>query len=123
MKIGKWKKVREKFLKKKAAENNGNLVCVYCGREHLDIGEFDLGNLNKDVWNENLATIDHKIPVASGKNKMERNKIRYMVSNFLVCCKRCNGQKGTISYEEFINKMNNNNGIRRIRTKNSQVRQ
>ena len=43
----------------------GDLVCHYCGKEHLEVGyrHAKLANLNNT--NPRLATIDHVIPVSS----------------------------------------------------------
>jgi 5-methylcytosine-specific restriction endonuclease McrA len=49
-------------------------------------------NLNNK--NPKLATVDHKVPVSSGIDKLD-------VTNWVVACKKCNNRKGSKSYEEF----------------------
>ena len=95
--IGEWQKFREAFLKE-ILERKGHLQCVYCHRDNLEVGEFDLGYMNKNVYNENLATIDHKLALAKGGDRFDGD-------NLLVACKHCNTRKGTKNFDEFIESM------------------
>lgn len=88
-------KIRDKFLNDKLKEN-GDLVCHYCGKKHLEIGFLDMQFIDFNNKNSNLATIDHKIPVSKGCRKKD-------ITNWLVSCKVCNTLKGKMDYEEFIN--------------------
>jgi len=75
---------------------DGDLVCHYCGKNHLEIGyrHISLSKLNNN--NPRLATIDHVIPVSSilKIDKLDEE-------NWVVCCKKCNRRKGNMSYDEF----------------------
>lgn len=75
----------------------GDLVCHYCGKEHLEIGfrEIELSNLNNK--NPKLATIDHVIPVSSGIDFLDE-------TNWVVSCKKCNNRKGSMNYDDFKNR-------------------
>lgn len=89
---------RHLYLEKTQKEK-GNLVCHYCGKEHLDIGFRDIEFSYLNNKNKNLATIDHVIPVCSGLiNPLDE-------SNWVIACKKCNSRKGNMSYNDFIKKI------------------
>lgn len=90
-----WLDAREVYLKKRQDKNNGNLVCDYCGREHLDIGGKRPEDLIKNNKNSNLATIDHIHPLADEGEKFNED-------NMCVSCKTCNKKKGKTSLEDFL---------------------
>jgi len=54
-----WLDTREVFLTRRQKENNGNLVCDYCGKGHLDVGGKKPEDLRANNVNKNLATVDH----------------------------------------------------------------
>ena len=88
--LGIYLKKRRKFLFTKKGLNDGNLVCEYCGKEHLDVGLNDVTskkNRSINSWNKNLATIDNFFPV-NGHNKLFWN-----TDNWVVACKKCNNKK------------------------------
>ena len=71
------------------------MVCHYCGKNHLEIGFLKEELLYKNNLNNNLATIDHKIPISQNIDKLDTN-------NWLVCCKNCNKSKGNSDYDTFL---------------------
>ena len=79
----------------KTKRREGDLVCHYCGKTHLEIGyrHYTLSNLNNR--NKKLATIDHVVPISSGIDELDE-------TNWVVSCKKCNGRKGSKKYEEFV---------------------
>lgn len=87
-------KSRHIFLNKKI-KSDGDLVCHYCGKKHLEIGFEDITYYQVNRANKNLATIDHKIPVSSGYNKFD-------ISNWLVSCRTCNKMKSNSDYNTFL---------------------
>ena len=89
-----WLEFREIYLKKVLAKE-GDLVCVYCGKPHLEIGGRTPAELQLNNKNKNLATIDHIIPLSSEGEK-------YNEDNLCVACKKCNGKKGAKSVTAFI---------------------
>lgn len=89
---------RHSYLERTKKEK-GDLVCHYCGKEHLDIGYRDANFAYLNNKNKNLATIDHIIPVSSCLiNPLDED-------NWVVACKRCNSKKGNMSYTDFMNKI------------------
>lgn len=75
---------------------NGDLVCEYCGKKHLDIGHRLMRDSYLDNKNKNLATIDHKVARALKLiDPLDE-------TNWCVACKRCNLKKGTKTVEEFV---------------------
>ena len=90
----KYLRLRHKFLLK-TKKKNGDLVCHYCGKNHLEIGFLKEELLCKNNLNNNLATIDHKIPISQNIDKLDTN-------NWLVCCKNCNKSKGNSDYDTFL---------------------
>jgi 5-methylcytosine-specific restriction endonuclease McrA len=72
--------------------------CIYCGREVI-VGP-DGG--------DRLATIDHKIPLSRGGS--------WKRFNLTCACKGCNGEKGDLTAEEFMDR-----GVRRCRSATSPV--
>lgn len=76
--------------------NNGDLVCKYCGKHHLEVGHRLLRYSILDSKNDKLATIDHIVPKSAHLiDPMDEN-------NWCVSCKNCNKEKGSKSVEEFI---------------------
>jgi len=78
----------------KIKRKKGDLVCHYCNKPHLEIGYRSLKMCNLNNKNPKLATVDHKVSVSSGIDKLD-------VTNWVVACKKCNNRKGSKSYEEF----------------------
>jgi len=93
-----WLDIREVYLKRIQKENNGNLRCDYCGREYLDIGGKRPQDLEVNNKNKNLATVDHIIAKVDGGDK-------YNEDNMCVACKKCNGKKGKLTLENFLDRM------------------
>ena len=88
-----WLEFREIYLKKKL-QLDGDLVCAYCGKPHLEIGGRTPQDLIKNNKNPNLATIDHIQPLSDGGE-------RYNEKNLTVACKKCNKDKGSKSVDDF----------------------
>lgn len=88
-----WLEFREIFLKK-ILERDGDLVCKYCGKVHLEIGGRTPEDLKANNKNPNLATIDH-IKALSQEGE------RYNEENLTVACKKCNRDKGSKPVEDF----------------------
>jgi len=88
-----WLEFREQYLTKKLAEN-GDLVCKYCGKNHLEIGGRAPKDLAVNNKNPNLATVDHIVALSEGGEK-------YNEKNMCVCCKKCNSKKGSKPAEAF----------------------
>ena len=88
---------RRHLYLKKIKKQTGDLVCHYCGKNHLEIGHRDANLAYLNNKNKMLATIDHVIPVSSGINVLDEN-------NWVVACKKCNSRKGSMNYDDFINK-------------------
>ena len=93
-----WLEFREHYLKKQLTLK-GDLVCVYCGKPHLEIGGRTPKDLILNNKNPNLATIDHILALSQGGAKYDEN-------NLCVSCKKCNGKKGSKSVELFVQKEN-----------------
>lgn len=91
-----WLKFREEYLNK-ILKQKGDLVCKYCGKQHLEIGGRELKDFHGNNKNKNLATIDHINPLSNDGKK-------YDETNMCVDCKKCNGKKGNKNIDEFINK-------------------
>ena len=74
---------------------NGDLVCEYCGKSHLEVGHRLLKDCHLDNKNPNLATINHKVPrILNLIDPLDEN-------NWAVACKKCNREKGIKSVEKF----------------------
>jgi len=99
-----WLDFREIYLLKRKKENNGNLKCDYCGKEHLDIGGKKPEDLKANNRNKNLATIDHIEPLSDNGEK-------YNESNLAVACKKCNQKKANKSLREFVNSLKDKSKI------------
>jgi 5-methylcytosine-specific restriction endonuclease McrA len=76
-------KARTSFLKAEL-EKHGKLICAYCKRDDLQL----LGKVKK-------ATVDHIKPKSLGGAEFSHE-------NFAVCCRGCNGKKGSELEENFI---------------------
>lgn len=87
---------RNRTLKIKKKENKGNLVCFYCGKEHLDP---NFNNPSKN--NRGKATVDHYKSRGKGGKTHD-------IKNIRVSCSKCNSLKGDLSPEDFYNKFKNN---------------
>ena len=106
---------RRNFLFMKKNTNDSNLVCEFCGKEHLSVGLNDVtnkANRNKNTYNTNLATIDHFFPV-NGHNNLFWN-----TDNWVVACKKCNNKKADKDPFEWMQrtfgKITFTEGIQRI---------
>lgn len=74
------------FLLKRMIDCDNNLVCVYCGQEHLVIQPVGMV-VPKDI----MATVDHF--TAKGKGGDHFNE-----DNMVVSCSDCNGKKADKEY-------------------------
>jgi len=83
------------YLERKI-EKQGDLVCEFCGKEHLEIGQILPSKLRLNNKNKNLATIDHLLA------KSKYPLLEYKEYNFAVSCKVCNRNKGDLLLEEWI---------------------
>lgn len=88
---------RYKFLIDEKRKND-DLICHYCNRTDLEIGYRYAKYAYLNNSNKKLATIDHIIPRSSGFNPLDE-------SNWVVSCKKCNTKKGSMSYEEYMEKI------------------
>tara|TARA_R110000824_G_scaffold334168_4_gene520721 strand:+ start:452 stop:826 length:375 start_codon:yes stop_codon:yes gene_type:complete len=86
--LSQWFKFKKKLLDQCLEDNNGKLVCAYCGRDDL------IEEIPKIKQPANLATIDHIIPLSRGGAKMDK-------SNCVISCHRCNYRKSDIEVESF----------------------
>jgi hypothetical protein len=84
----KWLLFRENLLKEKL-EKEKELICVYCGKRHLEIGGRTAKDLRDNNKNPKLATIDHVNPLSNGGKK-------YDPKNCVVSCKKCNKRKSSM---------------------------
>jgi hypothetical protein len=74
-------------------KKDGKWVCHYCGKEL-----FKLPKRNRNRQSiKGCVTIDHKVAASKVDDITDS-------SNFLECCHECNRDKGSMSYEKFINK-------------------
>ena len=80
-------------------KERGSLECHYCHKKNLEVGFRSITMSNLNNKNPMLATIDHKVPVVAGIDILDE-------SNWLVSCKKCNGRKGSRSYEDFTKNIN-----------------
>ena len=94
--LDRWLDFRHGFLTKELKEK-GKLKCSYCPRTDLVIG--NRINFSDNNRIENLATIDHVIPLSKGGEM-------YNTDNMVVSCRCCNRAKGNTNPEDFkiINK-------------------
>jgi 5-methylcytosine-specific restriction endonuclease McrA len=97
--MNKWLDFRHEYLTKKLREQ-GNLICHYCKKPNLEIGNRESFMLYKNSNNKNIATIDHIEAIGNGGDKYDEN-------NMVISCKKCNTKKGTKSYNEFIKELKN----------------
>ena len=95
--LNKWLEFREIYLNN-ILKQNGDLVCAYCGKKHLEIGGRTPQDFGKNNKNPNLATIDHIDPLSNGGAK-------YDEKNLCVACKKCNMKKGNKPVEIFTEKI------------------
>lgn len=69
------------FLIRRMHQCNGNLICVYCGKQNLIIQA-----VGRHVPKNIMATVDHFNPKAKGGE-------HYDEDNMVVSCSKCNGKK------------------------------
>lgn len=75
------------FLLKEQLKNNGNLICSYCGKEHLVIQPVGM-HVQKNI----MATVDHfKAKIKGG--------LHFDENNMVVSCYSCNSKKGSKDYD------------------------
>ena len=77
----------------------GDLICEYCGKTPLLKNKINLLDIMKlkmpmRINHNSIATCDHKEPKSKGCSI-------YDYSNLAVCCHRCNGIKGDMSYDDW----------------------
>lgn len=65
----------------------GNLICAYCGKEHLQIETPTGITVPKNI----KATIDHFIPISQYGDILDKN-------NIVVSCAKCNSKKESKIY-------------------------
>jgi len=75
------------FLLKQSVENNNNLVCAFCGEEHLIIYPSGVKQGPKTT----VATVDHFYPREYYDDRLDEG-------NMVVCCLKCNNIKGDKIY-------------------------
>lgn len=87
--------VRRHFLRRRKRENGGNhWNCHYCGKP-----VYKMQKRNTQKQEKGCITVDHIIPVSSGHSKIDSK-------NMIESCQKCNNDKGTMSYEKYIEKIN-----------------
>jgi 5-methylcytosine-specific restriction endonuclease McrA len=85
-----WLKYRKWYIRKHL-KSHRELKCSYCGK----------GSLRKQSNNtDNLATLDHVIPVSKGGKK-------FCSSNIVIACHFCNSRKRDMDAEKFKNRSYN----------------
>jgi 5-methylcytosine-specific restriction endonuclease McrA len=75
--------------------------CHYCGKEVVSVRQ-----RNGVAPPKNTKTIDHKIPVARGG--------RDLLKNYVIACRACNEEKGTLTYEEYLVVLKYRKGIQTV---------
>lgn len=75
---------------KALARRDGGWHCHYCW---IPLKRFQSSEENKRGQGIGKATVDHKEALQNGGN----NKL----NNLVLCCERCNKEKGTMSYDRF----------------------
>ena len=78
-----WVESRHDFLQAEL-KKHGKLICAYCKRDDLELE----GTKKK-------ATVDHVMPKSLGGHEFSHK-------NFAVCCRGCNGKKGSDLEADFI---------------------
>jgi len=86
-----WLRIRHSFLEKQE-----ELVCEFCGKPHLEIGEIEISKLPLNNMNQNQATIDHLLA------KSKYPQFKFSEFNFIISCKKCNNKKGNLLLEEWV---------------------
>lgn len=91
--ISNWKLLQllRKVAQRKFLERT-NLICEYCKTPVIL-------SIEGKKRNDKTATVDHFIPLKHFCDPFDE-------SNFRVCCKKCNGDKGELSYSEWMEKKN-----------------
>ena len=83
---------RRKYLTERL-EQDGMLICEYCGKHPLILKDQDL---SKDVRENWLATLDHVKCKSRGGSRYDKNNIK-------IACPQCNGEKSNLTLGEFEN--------------------
>ncbi len=73
-------KIKKRFFQK-VKNKFGRLKCQICNNDDL----IEIGKNGKQP--HNLATIEHVIPISQGG-------LRYVDSNYICTCSKCNGERG-----------------------------
>lgn len=71
------------------------LICEYC-QNPVFIKD---GDKNKNINKNNLATVDHKIPLIDEPDWFDE-------TNLAVSCSKCNNEKGPLTKEEWLKQKN-----------------
>ena len=87
--------VRRHFLRKKKKENGGKWICHYCKEEMTKLQKRN----SRHIRGKNYVTIDHKVALANGGNKLS-------TENMVESCSDCNEKKGKQNYRVFVNSFN-----------------
>jgi hypothetical protein len=77
--------IQRKFLEK------SKLICEYCNTS------VNLTMNNSKRRNNQTATVDHFVPIICGYDPFDE-------SNYRVCCYKCNGEKGELTYDQWMKK-------------------
>ena len=85
--------VRRYFLRK-IKRLYGKWECHYC---HTVMTEMQDRNKLYQKRSKSKLTIDHVTPLDKGGLKTD-------TKNMVVCCSKCNNEKGNMSYDMFLNK-------------------
>jgi len=80
-----WLKYRRWWIKEHL-KTHDRLYCEYCGKGPLKIQSRN---------NNNIATLDHVIPIS-------KNGPKFDSSNIVIACSACNGRKGDKDLNKFI---------------------
>jgi hypothetical protein len=83
-------------------KDNGEILCEYCNKGPLYVYDtftdkkYDTTYIKKQPFvKSNGATCDHKEPISKGGDKFSKD-------NLAVCCSQCNGEKGNMSYSDWM---------------------
>ena len=76
-----WKIIKDRII------SDANRICYICGER---------------IPEDEIATIDHVIPMS------RRISPCYKESNLRCCCLRCNGDKGDMDIQEYVDHIENN---------------
>lgn len=97
----KWLQFRDHFVAKQT-----KLACLYCNKVLLSDAptmpcklKDHIFRRKKHIPKQDIATIDHVIPVSKGGAKFDEN-------NMVIACHSCNGSKADKSFIEFMEQKN-----------------